>query len=276
MTEKDFGRLSEFIENELGIKMPPAKKVMLESRLQKRLRALGMGSFSQYCDYIFTENGIENELIHMIDVVTTNKTDFFRESQHFDFLVNTAVPDLIRNYGGGIRKSLTIWSAGCSTGEEAYTIAMVLSEFAERYPGLAFDFQIIATDISTRVLSIAKRAVYNEETITPVPMGFRKKYILRSRDSSSMLVRIVPQLRTCVRFRRLNFMHDDFGFREPLDVIFCRNVMIYFDKPTQERLIRKFYEHLAPGGYLFIGHSETFNGIDVPFHKAGPTVYRKI
>jgi chemotaxis protein methyltransferase CheR len=275
MSEKDFNRLSEFIERELGIKMPPAKKVLLESRLQKRLRALKLSTFSNYCDYLFTPKGMEDELVHMIDLVTTNKTDFFRESHHFDFLVNTAVPDLIRQSGGGIKKSLIIWSAGCSTGEEAYTISMVLTEFAERFPGLGFKFQVIATDISTRVLDIAKRAVFGEENIGPVPMHLRKKYILKSRDEEKMLVRMTPDLRSLVKFRRLNFMEGDFGFREPLDIIFCRNVMIYFDKATQAKLVSRFYDHLLPGGYLFIGHSETLNGVNVPFEKAGNAVYKK-
>lgn len=275
MSEKDFNRLSEFIQGELGIKMPASKRVMLESRLQKRIRALGLRSFSEYCDYLFTADGMANELVHMIDVVTTNKTDFFRESHHFDFLLKTAVPEMVRNLGAGVNRNLTVWSAGCASGEEAYTIAMSLREFAGNYPGLDFKFLIIATDISTKVLDMAKKAVYADERISPIPMMLRKKYLLKSRDRGSMLVRINPELRRTVRFRRLNFLDEDFGFREPLDIIFCRNVMIYFDKTLQERLVRRFYDHLVPGGYLFMGHSETLNGVDIPFVKAGQSVFKK-
>lgn len=275
MSEKDFKRLSEFIHQEFGIKLPPVKKVLLESRLQKRLKVYGFNSFSEYCDFLFTSEGIEKELVQMIDLVTTNKTDFFREAEHFEILSRTAVPDIIQQTGGGVTKCLTVWCAGCSTGEEPYTIAMVLSDFAARYPGLGFKFQIIATDISTRVLDVAKKGIYLEERVVPIQMESRKKYLLRSRDRSKGLVRVIPELRSLVRFRRLNFMDEDFGFREPLDIIFCRNVMIYFDRPTVERLINKFAMHLIPGGYLFVGHSETLTGMDNSFTKVGPSAFKK-
>lgn len=274
MSDKDFARLSEFIEKELGIKMPPIKKTLLETRLQKRLRALSLHSFKDYCDYVFSPEGSADELVHMIDLVTTNKTDFFREPVHFDYLVQTAIPDLLSSDVTANKSVYTIWSAGCSTGEEPYTIAMVLANFAETHKG--FDFQIIATDISTRVLEMAKMAIYDEQKADPIPMEFRKKYLLRSKDPKRALVRVAPEIRAKVKFRRLNFMDDNFGFREPLDVIFCRNVMIYFDKPTQERLINKFYNHLVYGGYFFIGHSETTSGLNVKFVQMQPTIYRKI
>lgn len=276
MSDKDFDRFASFIQSELGIKMPPAKKVMLESRLQKRLRLLKLDSFSKYCDYVFSPDGIENELVQMIDLVTTNKTDFFRESNHFDYLVHTAIPELIRTCEAGIKRKLTIWSAGCSTGEEPYTLAMVINEFADKNLKNGFDYLILATDISTRVLEITRKGIYKEERLAPVPLGLRQKYFLKSRDRTKELVRIVPQLRSRIRFRRLNFMDDDFGFREPIDIIFCRNVVIYFDKHTQEKLLKKFYRYLSPKGYIFMGHSETLSGIDVPLVKVSSSVYRKI
>ena len=275
MSGKDFRRLSEFIESELGIRTPPAKKTMLESRLQKRLRRLGLGSFTEYCDYLFSEEGLKTELVHMVDMVTTNKTDFFREPGHFDFLVQKALPELIKAQGAGVMKRLVIWSAGCSTGEEPYTMAIVLSEFAERYPGLGFQFLILATDISSRVLEIAKRGIYEEERVAPVPALLKKKYLLRGRDRNSGLVRIAPELRSLVRFRRLNFMEGDFGMRAPVDIIFCRNVFIYFDKTTQEQILKRFCRHLVPGGYIFIGQSETLNGMDLPLSRVNPSVYRR-
>ncbi len=273
MSNKDFSRLSEVIYKECGIKMSPAKKVMLEARLRRRLRDLCLKSFAEYCDYLLSPRGIENELFLMINEVTTNKTDFFREPRHFEYLVNTALPEVMRLDGAGLRRNIHIWSAGCSTGEEPYTLAMVLSSFAEQYRGLKF--MILATDISTKVLDKAARAIYDMKAIEPVPPAMKKKYLLRSRDKTKNLVRIAPELRAMVKFRRLNFMEGDFGMREPMDIIFCRNVIIYFDRPTQERLLNRFCEHLIPGGYLFMGHSETLNGLDVPLAPVGSTVYRK-
>lgn len=273
MSTRDFSRLSEFIYHECGIKMSEAKKVMLEARLRKRLRELCMKSFTEYCDYLLSPQGIENELFQMINEVTTNKTDFFREPKHFEYLVGTVLPELMRGSGAGVQRKLNIWSAGCSTGEEPYTLAMVMSEAALRHPGL--NFMILATDISTKVLEKAVRAVYEIERIETVPPGMKKKYLLKSKNRGSGLVRMTPELRSLVKFRRLNFMEGDFGMREPMDIIFCRNVIIYFDRQTQERLVNRFCEHLVPGGYLFMGHSETLNGLNVPLVSAGATVYRK-
>jgi chemotaxis protein methyltransferase CheR len=273
LSEKDFRRLSEFIHKECGIKMPEAKKVLLEARLRKRLRALGMHSYCEYCDYLFSPEGARNELTHMIDVVTTNKTDFFREAGHFDYLVRTALPELVKLYGANIRKKYAVWSAGCSTGEEPHTLAMVLNEFAQQQQG--FNFSILATDISTRVLEQARRGIYKEDVIEPVPMAMKKKYLLKGKDNNKGLVRVGPQLRSLIEFRRLNFMDSDFGMSRPMDIIFCRNVIIYFDRATQEKLLNRFARHLIPGGYLFMGHSETLNGLDVPLLSAGPMVYRK-
>lgn len=273
MSEKDFKRLSAFIYDQCGIKISNAKKTMLEARLHRRLRFLSLKSFGEYCEYLFSPRGMEEELVRMIDLVTTNKTDFFREAAHFDFLRETCLPEMVDAGGAGFRKKLTVWSAGCSTGEEPYTLAMVLSEFAETHPG--FQYQVTATDISTRVLETAALGIYEAENIAPVPTAMKRKYLLRNRDKSKGLVRIVPELRACVKFRRLNFMDGDFGMREPIDIIFCRNVIIYFDKATQEKLLNRFCRHLAPGGYVFLGHSETIFGLNVPLVQVSPTIYRK-
>jgi len=168
---------------------------MLEGRLQKRLRVLGMSSHDEYCEFVFSEAGQQQELIHMIDVVTTNKTDFFREPSHFDYLSRVALPEMIERYSVGSRNKLKIWSAGCSTGEEPYTLAMVLNEFQQKHAETALETEIFATDISTRVLEHARKAVYTEERIAPVPEPLRRKYLLRSRDRSSGLVRIDASLR---------------------------------------------------------------------------------
>jgi chemotaxis protein methyltransferase CheR len=272
ISHRDYTRLSELIYNECGIKMPPAKKTMLVARLQKRLRSLDMKSFGDYIDYLFGPDGIKDELVRMIDLITTNKTDFFREPHHFDYLLQRVLPEWIQKHGASGRR-LMLWSAGCSTGEEPYTLAMVLNEFAASCTG--FDYQILATDISTRVLEKAEQAVYGEERVDAVPSPLKHKYLLRSKDRRSGKVRVAPGLREKVRFRRLNLMDENFGLREPMDIIFCRNVIIYFDRQTQERLLNKFYAHLRKDGFIFMGHSETLNGLDVPLIMVYPTVYKK-
>jgi len=274
MSDKNFLRFSEFIHEEYGIKMPSSKRTMLQARLQKRLLKLGMGSFTEYCDYVFSPVGVREELSHMVDVVTTNKTDFFREPAHFDYMTQTVLPQLVNANGSGIRRRLSVWSSGCSTGEEPYTLAMVLREFVEECPG--FHFSIIATDISNIVLEKASLGIYERDKVDPVPIDLKRKYLLRSKKRDEDLVRIVPELRGLVQFRRLNLMDHDFNMRNPKDIIFCRNVIIYFDQPTQKRLVNQLCRYLRPGGYLFLGHSETLNGLDAPLTPVAPTVYRKL
>ncbi len=273
MTDADYRLLSEFIYRQCGINLGDQKKTMLETRLNKRLKALGISSFHEYCALATSPGSGDSELIPLIDLVTTNKTDFFREPNHFDYLVRTALPEVDRS-GWGTARPLAVWSAACSTGEEPFTLAMVLSEYAESRPG--FTFSILATDISTRVLQAAQKAIYEAEKVEPVPVQLRRKYLLRSRDPKNTVVRIVPELRSLVRFRRLNFLESDFGLRESVDVVFCRNVIIYFDKPTQEVILNRIARHVTPGGYVFMGHSETLFGLRVPLEQVAPTIYRKI
>jgi len=274
LSQELFAQLGKFIYDICGIKMPPTKKTMLEARLIKRMRSLGLASFQEYCRYLFSPEGEAEELVHMIDAVTTNKTDFFREPQHFEYLVNNAIPDILARIGTGIRKTFTAWSAACSSGEEVYTLTMVLEEFARERPG--FNYMVLGTDISTKMLEMAKAAIYDEERIIPVPMDLRQRYLLRSKDPQRKDVRIVPELRAKARFRWLNFMDHDFGLREKMDVIFCRNVLIYFDRPTQEKVVGHLCRHLAIGGYLFTGHSETLSGMDLPLETVANTVSRRI
>jgi len=272
LSNADFDRLRALVYDEAGINLNSEKKTMLEIRIRRRLRNLDFTSFSDYCKYVFQPEGKEHELIHLIDAVTTNKTDFFREAGHFEFLTSKALPDLATRYGAG-RRSM-VWSAGCSTGEEPYTLAIVLSEYAQTHSG--FQFNVLATDISTAVLQKARLGIYKSELAEPVPKDLRQKYFMRSRDRNSDLVRIVPELRARVEFRRVNFMDADFGLAESLEMIFCRNVIIYFDRPTQVRILRKLVRHLAPGGYFFAGHSESLQGMDLPLTPAGLAVYRKV
>lgn len=248
--------------------MAQSKKTMLEGRLRKRLRALNLASFKDYREYLSSDAVMRGEIAHIMDAVTTNKTDFFREPSHFDFLVEKVLPGLT-----AVQDKIRVWSAGCSTGEEPYTLAMVMSEFVEK---AHMRFSILASDISTQVLEKAKRAVYEHEKIDPVPVTLRRKYLLRGTGERIGFVRIRPELRRKVKFKRLNLMDPRFELEAAVDVIFCRNVMIYFDPPTQEELVGKFCMSLRPGGYLFIGHSETLHGLQLPLEQVAPTVYRRV
>lgn len=274
LTDKDFARFSRLVYDQCGIKLPLHKRSMLEARLRKRLRAHNLHTFEDYAELVFAKGEATEELVKLIDVVTTNKTDFFREPAHFDYLVKSALPYLLTTFAAGVNQPLRVWSAGCSTGKEPYTLAMVLKEFQDGTPDFRFD--ILGTDISTEVLEKAVQGIYAIAKAEPIPQALKKKYLLKSKDPESRVVRIVPELRAQVRFRRLNFMDDDFGFREPFDVIFCRNVIIYFDRPTQERLLSKLVDNLQIGRYIFLGHSETLLGLNLPLKQMAPSVYRRI
>jgi chemotaxis protein methyltransferase CheR len=171
------------------------------------------------------------------------------------------------------QRHFRFWSAGCSTGAEPYTLAMLLSEFAEKHG--AFRYTVLGTDISQKVLKEAIQGVYEAQMAAPIPQDLRKKYLLRSKDRRKSVVRVAPEIRAVVKFRQLNFMDEDYGLRQSMDIVFCRNVLIYFDRPTQERVINRICHHLLPGGYLFIGHSETLNGLDIPLTQVKATIYRR-
>jgi chemotaxis protein methyltransferase CheR len=269
---RDYARLAKLIYDEAGIALGDSRKTMLEVRIKRRLKQLDLHSYGKYCDYLFTEHGLNEELVHLIDVVTTNKTDFFREPRHFDFLSEKALPELM--VGAQNRRPIFIWSAGCSTGEEPYTLAIVLSEFALAHPGVTF--RILATDISTRVLEKAAMGVYSADAIHPVPSALKPKYFMRGRQAGSNRVRVVPELRRLIEFRRLNFMDSDYRVNGKVDAIFCRNVIIYFDRPTQERILGHLARYLMPGGYLFVGHAETLHEMSLPLVPVAPSLYRRV
>jgi chemotaxis protein methyltransferase CheR len=273
LSESLFKKLSTFVNEELGIKMHERKKVMLEARLRKRLRALDMGSFKEYAEYVFSPEGFDHEVIHLLDVVTTNKTDFFREPKHYDALNERVIPELLKKKRPG--EPLNVWSAGCSSGEEPYTLAIVFSEY-ERKNNLNLNFSIHGTDVSTHVLYKALDAVYKEHTIETVPKEIKKRYFLRSRDKDRRLVRVEKEIRDKVSFSRVNFMDPTYEVGKNFDIVFCRNVMIYFDRPTQTAVINRLCRHLREGGYMFMGHSETLMGIDAPLRQIVSTVYYRI
>jgi len=272
LSDREFDRFSDFIYETCGIKLTPIKKTMLSSRLQKRLRQLHLDSFSAYLDYVLSPGGQAAELTHMIDVVSTNKTDFFRESKHFDVMTSLVLPDFVQRMTNSQHKTLWVWSAGCSSGEEPYTLAMVLDQFFARYPGL--DYSIFATDVCTKVLAKAQEAVYANEVVAPVSPILRNKYLMKGRGAHAGFHRVVPELRRKVIFQRLNFMERDFGIDQQMDIIFCRNVIIYFDRKTQCALFEKFYRQLSPNGYLFTGHSETLEGIGAQMERVAASVFR--
>ncbi|RLD77669.1 MAG: chemotaxis protein CheR [Bacteroidetes bacterium] len=266
LSDKEFDTLSKFIFTRYGIKMPPAKKIMLQSRLQKRLRALEIYSFAEYVDFVFSKQGDE-EVVHMMDVVSTNKTDFYREPAHFEYLKQNVLPKYVKDNN----RNLKLWSAGCSSGPEVYTLAIVLSEFFEAHPG--FDFSIFGTDISTKVLKQAHAAIYKEEAVAMIPLETKRKYLLKSKESTKKEIRVNTKLRQKTSYQRLNFMDNSYNVHEKFDIIFCRNVLIYFDRETQEQVINKLCRHLKPGGYFFLGHSESITNIDVPLTQIKPTIF---
>jgi len=267
MDDESFTRISSYVTREYGIKLPVNKRSMLESRLNKKVKSLGLDDYKQFVDHIFSDEGRE-DLFHVIDLITTNKTDFFRESAHFHFLTEEYLPHYQSTFG---RNNLKIWSAGCSTGEEPYTLIMALEEYRKRRPEVAYS--LLASDVSIRVIQTAFQGIYDIEKIAPVPIELKRGYFMRSK-SNPKLVRVKPQFRKKLQFKRINFMDNQFGLpKADFDVIFCRNVLIYFDKPTQERVIHKFCSHLKPGGLLFLGHSESIIGMNVPLKQIRPTVY---
>ena len=241
-------RLAEFVTAELGIRMPESKLSMIQGRLAHRLRDLGLESLDHYCEHLFSSEGRETEHAHFIDAVTTNKTDFFRERQHFDHLIATVLPKLTGPGMPACNRSIAVWSAACASGEEPYTLAMVLSDYALARP--AFDFGILATDVSSKVLQMAVDGIYAKPSIAPVPPALRRRYFLQGKGGEPPSVRIKPALRPKVGFHQLNFMNADCGVRKIFDVIFCRNVLIYFDRATQQAVIGKLCRNLNRGGFI--------------------------
>ncbi|SIR36744.1 chemotaxis protein methyltransferase CheR [Rhizobium sp. RU35A] len=270
LSQRNFDRLSKYIYEYSGIKMPITKITMLEGRLRRRLRVTGIATFDEYCDYLFKHDGMAREQVYLIDAVTTNKTDFFREPKHFEFMAKTAVPELL---AGGVSQ-LRIWSSACSTGAEPYTMAMVLADLmTDRRDA---DYRVIATDLSTEVLQVARKAIYPMDMLSPIPADLARRYVMQPRDPSRGEGRIVPALRQKVAFGRLNLMDESYSVPEQQHIIFCRNVLIYFDKPTQLHVLGRLCDCLIPGGFLFIGHSETATGFNLPIKQVANTVFKRV
>jgi chemotaxis protein methyltransferase CheR len=269
MDHESFDRLSTYVTREYGIKLPLTKKSMLESRLNKMAKNLGMNSYTQFIDFIFSDEGKQTQLLHVVDLITTNKTDFFREEAHFHFLTGEFLP---KYQAAGNCNNLNIWSAGCSSGEEPYTLMMVLEEYKKRFPEITYN--LLASDISQRVMQSAYQGIYTLDKMGTISQELKRSYFLRSKTNPHLL-RVKPQYRKKIRYKRINLMDSGFGIlKADYDIIFCRNVLIYFDKEKQEEVIRKFCKHLKPGGLLFLGHSESIMGMQLPLKQIKPTVYQ--
>ncbi len=273
ISDELFLRLGKMITERYGIKMSLEKKIMFQSRLQKRLHELHIQSFDEYAERLLHPDGEPKELELLADYISTNKTEFFRENDHFLFLANQFLPEFLGEVKPH-RAQLKIWSAGCSSGEEAYSIAITLEEFM-RQKGARFDYSILATDISLRMLRTAKDAIYPLSRIDEISLELRKKYFLRSKDTKNKRVRIIKDLRDKVRPAYHNLVDPVLELDELFDVVFLRNTLIYFDKDTQLKVLSGVIKNLKPGGYLFIGHSESLINMSLPIRLIMPSIYRK-
>jgi chemotaxis protein methyltransferase CheR len=268
ITDDEFNKLRKFIHTHTGIALADHKRALVCARLAKRLRHHRLGSYAEYYDLLIHHDSEEQELVELINAITTNKTDFFREAHHFQFLTDHVFPPL----RAANRRRVRLWSAGTASGEEAYTLGITV---CESFAGLAdWDIKILATDIDTNVLDRAEQGVYPEEVLERVPVHLREKYFLRGAEANEGYVRVKPQVQSIIRFRRLNLMDETWPMQGPFDVIFCRNVLIYFDKATQRKLLMHYAKLLRPQGYLMLGHAEVIHGFEPIFQPVGHSIYQ--
>jgi chemotaxis protein methyltransferase CheR len=267
VSDRDFRRFQALIHREAGIWLSPVKKALLVGRLARRLRALGLGSYGDYYEAVRADPA---ELVRMIDCICTNETHFFREPRHFEFLEGRLFPAWRAEAEAGRRpRRVRAWSAACSTGEEPYSLAMAL---LAAFPS-GWDLEVLATDLSTRVLERARAAVWPIERSRQIPGPHLKAFMLRGFGDQKGLMRAGPEIRALVRFSRLNLVGEDWPAAGAFDLVFCRNVLIYFDRPTKERVVERLVERLAPGGHLFLGHAESLAGFSLRVRAVMPTIY---
>ena len=270
VSDREFALFQALIHREAGIYLSPGKKSLLEGRLSRRVRMLGLNSFGAY--YRRVVEGDPGELAHLLDCMCTNETHFFREPQHFEFLEKRVFPEWMAQAASALRtRRIRVWSAACSTGEEPYSLAMAL--WAAFPPASGWEIEILATDLSTRALERAQAAVWSLEKSREIPPRFLKLYMLRGTRSQAGKVKVGREIRSIVKFERLNLREEAFPVTGFFDVIFCRNVLIYFDTELRLRVIHRLLSHLAPTGYLFLGHAETLNGLAERVRSVIPTVY---
>lgn len=270
LEETDFKRIQQFMLEQLGIKLSPVKIVMVNSRLVKRLKYTKMDSFSAYLDFALSDEGKRCGEFHaMVDELTTHKTEFFRESEQFVYFQNSILPNL----DNASFSDFKIWSAGCSSGEEPYTMAIVLNEFALAHPG--FKYSIFASDVSSGILTKAVRAIYSRATLTGMDPQFMRRYFLQGKNDDDDKVRVVKALRDSVHFFVQNLVDDYVFSNGSLDVIFCRNTLIYFDDKSKKKVVDKFVQKLKPQGFLFVGLSETLTQYSDKIKQVSPSIYVK-
>ena len=270
LTDAQFEEIASFVYRVCGIDLRTDKRALVRARLAKRMRKLKLSGFGEYLEHLKRDrDGVE--VTAMLDAVSTNVTNFFRGEDHFEYLKYQILPGLVRVRGGGDRR-IRIWCAGCSSGEEPYSVAIAL---CEAIPGhKLWDLKILATDLSTQALARGKMGVYPEDRLTGLTPKVKARYLRPVDGSTEGQFRVLVNLREMLTFAHLNLM-GSWPMQGPFDAIFCRNVMIYFDEPTRSKLVQRFSELLAPGGTLFIGHSETLTGIDHQLKHVQPAVYQK-
>ena len=269
MSDAEFNRIRAVIKELTGINMSEAKRQLVYRRLGARLKATRISTFEGYLAHL--KSGDPVELEQFTNAVTTNLTSFFREKHHFDFLAKTIIPELVRKKGNGTRR-LRIWSAGCSTGEEPYSIAITLKEALKDLA--RWDAKVLCTDLDSDVLNTCRAGIYSQQRVEKIPEGQLRRWFKSSRKPGEDIVTVNPRLQDLLTFKQLNLMHD-WPMRGRFDVIFCRNVIIYFDKPTQRVLIDRYAEIIEDGGYLILGHSESLFNVSDRFKLLGNTIYRK-
>ncbi|HEY3332480.1 MAG TPA: protein-glutamate O-methyltransferase CheR [Capsulimonadaceae bacterium] len=274
--DNEFKKVQALIYREAGISLSDAKRNLVQSRLMKRLRYHNLNSYREYLNLLANQGESGDEITHLINSLTTNKTDFFRESHHFEFIHNRLLPEVKDAANKGARsRRIRMWHAGCSTGQEPYSNAMTICD------GLGdtgtWDVKLLASDIDTNVLAAAREGEYRAEQVAPIPAGMRERYMDRDGRGPDAQYRVSQEIKSKIVFRQINLTDEPWPIRSDtrFDAIFCRNVIIYFDKPTQRRLFERFEHYLMPGGYLFIGHSETLFGISTAYESVGGTIYRK-
>lgn len=266
-SDDDFRRVQKIIGEHAGINLSEAKKSLVYNRLTKRLRSFGMRSFNEYLDYV--DSHVEEEFSHFVNAITTNLTFFFREEHHFDFLRDVDFPRLIERNKGSRR--IRIWSAGCSTGEEPYSIAITVKENLPK----GWDVKVLATDLDFNVVAHGKAGVYEQRRVEGMSKERLNRWFRKGSGENEGKVRVVDELQELITFKQLNLMHD-WPMKGPFDIIFCRNVMIYFNKDTQRRLTNRYADLLADDGHLIIGHSESLFKVSDRFNLIGKTIYQKI
>lgn len=272
LSKREFDLFRKLVYEKSGINLNNGKLELVRTRLSKRLRQLDIPTFKEYYRLV-SQHPDHSEIVHMLDAISTNQTSFFRESNHFTFLNQIALPRLLEEKEKKSDRAFRIWSAGCSSGEEPYSIAITMMEFLKNYP--AYEIKILATDLSIQVLNKAAMGIYEKDRLKDIPSLMVKQYFRRGENKWKGFCKVKPELSKIIQFKRFNLMENNFSFSSSFDIIFCRNVMIYFDKKTQEQLVSKYYSVLKPGCYFFIGHSESLTGINHKFHYVKPTVYMK-